>query len=129
MLDSSFDFRSLGTHMPRRRIECGYVYKVGARVKCWEGRYHVYVRLPDGTEKRRERTKVLGLCSEMSKGEAEHALIRHIAVARGQAGPIPENPTFAEVWKRYRTLKEPTWSTATRKAVVSVFEGSSAKKR
>jgi integrase len=115
--------------MPRRRIERGYFYKVGKRVKCWEGRFHVYVTLTDGTEKRRERTKILGLCSEMSKGEAEQALFRKIAVARGQAGPLPENPTFREVWTRYRTLKEPTWSNATRKAVVSLFEGSSKKKK
>jgi len=95
----------------------------------WEGRYHVYVTLPDGTEKRRERTKILGECAEMSKGDAGQALIHHIAIARGQAGPLPGNPTFAEVWTRYRTLKEPTWSTATRKAVVSIFEGATKRKK
>ncbi len=115
--------------MPRRRVERGYVYKVGKRPKMWEGRYHVYVTLPDGTEKRRERTKVLGQCAEMSKGDAEQALIRHIAIARGQAGPLPDNPTFSELWTRYRTLKEPTWSTATKKAVVSLFEGATKKKK
>jgi integrase len=115
--------------MPRRRVERGYVYKVGKVTKMWEGRYHVYVALPDGTEKRRERTKVLGACAEMSKGDAQQALLRHIAIARGQAGPLPDSPTFQDLWTRYRTLKEPTWSTATQKAVVSVFEGSSKKKK
>jgi integrase len=115
--------------MPRRRVERGYVYKVGKRVKSWEGRYHVYVTLPDGTEKRRERTKILGACSEMSKGDAEQALIRQIALARGQAGPLSDNPTFAELWTRYRTLKEPTWSTDTQMAVLSIFEGASKKKK
>lgn len=129
MVNLSIDFRSLGSHMPRRRIERGYVYKVGQRVKMWEGRFHVYATLPDGTEKRRERTKVLGPCAEMSKGDAEQVLIRHIAIARGQAGPMPDNPTFRELWTRYRTLKEPTWSTATKKAVVSLFEGSTKKKK
>lgn len=123
MVNSSIDIRSLGTHMPRRRVERGYVYKVGRRVKMWEGRYHVYLTLPDGSEKRRERTKILGPCAEMSKGDAQQALIRHIAIARGQAGPMPDNPTFRDLWTRYRTLKEPTWSTATKKAVVSLFEG------
>jgi integrase len=129
MINSPFDFRSLGRHMPRRRVERGYVYKVGKKPKMWEGRYHVYVTLPDGSEKRRDRTKILGECAEMSKGDAEQALIRQIAIARGQAGPLPDNPTFAEVWKRYRTLKEPSWSTATRRAVVSLFEGASKKKK
>jgi integrase len=95
----------------------------------WEGRYHVYVTLPGGAEKRRERTKVLGECAEMSKGDAEQALIRHIAIARGQAGPMSDNPTFSELWTRYRTLKEPTWSTATKNTVVSLFEGASKKKK
>ena len=30
--------------------------------------------------------------------------------------------TFAETWTRYRSLKSSSWSNATRKAVVSVFE-------
>jgi hypothetical protein len=97
MLNSWIDFRTIGRSMPRRRVERGYVYKVGRHPKMWEGRYHVYVTLPDGTEKRRERTKVLGECAEMSKGDAGQALIHHIAIARGQAGPLPGNPTFSEV--------------------------------
>jgi hypothetical protein len=92
VLNSGIDFRTLGRSMPRRRVERGYVYKVGKRPKMWEGRYHVYVTLPDGAEKRRERTKVLGECKAMSKGEAEQALIHHIAIARGQAKPLPGNP-------------------------------------
>jgi integrase len=129
VLESSIDFRSLGRGMPRRRIERGYVYKVGKVAKMWEGRYHVYVALPDGSEKRRDRTKILGACSEMSKGDAQQALIGVIASARGQAGPLPDNPTFTALWTRYRTLKEPTWSTVTRKTIVSLFEGSTGKKK
>ncbi len=126
---SLIEFRDIGRHMPRRRIERGYVYRIGKTTKMWEGRYHVYVTLPDGTEKRRERTKILGACSEMSKGDAKDALVREIARARGHAGPLPDNPTFSEVWIRYRTLKEPTWSTATKRAIVSIFEGASKKKK
>jgi integrase len=115
--------------MPRKRIERGYIYKVGKKVKMWEGRFHVYVSLPDGTEKRRERTKIIGPCAEMSKGEAEQQLIRIIAAARGQIRPLPENPTFRELWSRFRTLKEAVWSTVTRRSVVSLFEGDSKLKR
>ena len=51
MIKSSLiEFRDIGRHMPRRRIERGYVYKIGKKAKMWEGRYHVYVTLPDGTE-------------------------------------------------------------------------------
>ena len=129
MLDSAIDFRSLGRHMPRRRVERGYVYKTGKKVKMWEGRFHVYVMLPDGAEKRRERTKILGACAEMSKGEAAQKLVNIIGAARGQTGPLSENPAFSDLWRRFRTLKEAAWSTATRRAVVSIFEGSSKRKR
>jgi len=115
--------------MPRRRDERGYVYKVGKTPQMWEGRYHVYVRLPDQTEKRRERTKVLGPCSRLSKRQAEDELREIILAARGKARPLSDSPTFAELWKRYRELKQPTWSTATRKALVSVFEGDSKRKK
>lgn len=121
-------WREIGRHMPRRRDERGYVYTVGRSPKKWEGRYHVYVRLPNGTEKRRERTKVLGLYSELTKRQAEDALRNVIAVARGQGTLPAQIPTFADLWLRYRALKEPTWSTATRKTVVSLFEGNSKKK-
>ena len=115
--------------MPRRRIERGYVYKVGKKPRMWEGRYHVYVKLADGSEKRRERTKVLGPCAAMSRTEAQQALLHEIAVGRGEARALPEAPTFSEVWIRYRSLKESTWSTVTRKTVVSIFEGDSSKKK
>jgi len=95
----------------------------------WEGRYHVYVKLPDGSEKRRERTKVLGPCAAMSKTEAQQSLLNVIAVARGEARALPEAPSLREVWTRYRSLKEPAWSTATRKTILSIFEGNSVKKK
>lgn len=123
------NWKEIGPHMPRRRDERGYVYKVGKSPKKWEGRYHVYVRIANGTEKRRERTKVLGLCSDLTKRQAEDALHEVIALARGQATLLAEAPTFRDVWTRYRALKEPTWSTATKKTVVSIFEGASMKKK
>ena len=123
------NWKEVGRHMPRRRDERGYVYKVGKSPKKWEGRYHVYVKVPDGSEKRREKTKILGPCSEMTKRQAEEALRAVIAIARGQGTQLAKTPTFRDVWKRYRTLKEPTWSNATRKTVVSIFEGESKKKK
>src|SRR5436853_751533 len=40
---------------------------------------------------------------------------------------MPVIPTLADVWQRYRALKESSWSNATRKAVVSVFETAAPK--
>ena len=47
------DFRKIGRRMPRRRDERGWVKKVGKTQRMWEGYFNVYVRLADGTEKRR----------------------------------------------------------------------------
>jgi hypothetical protein len=39
--------------MPCRRDERGWVKKVGKIQRMWEGYFNVYVRVQDGTEKRR----------------------------------------------------------------------------
>jgi len=89
------------------------------------------VRLPDGTEKRRGKARILGPCDEMTKREAEDKLREIILKERGMTSAVVQpiqpaalqlNPTFSDVWLRYRNLKESAWSSATRKAVVSVFE-------
>jgi hypothetical protein len=117
--------------MPRRRDERGWVKKVGKVQRMWEGYFNVYVRMADGTEKRRRHSRIVGPCAEMTKNEAMDQLRKIILQERAMpfagmepvASPVmPANPTFADIWHRYRILKEPGWSTATRKAVVSVFE-------
>jgi integrase len=117
--------------MPRRRDERGWVKKVGKTQRMWEGYFNVYVRLSDGTEKRRRRSRILGPCASLTKNQAMDELRKIILQERGLASVavqpvlspgLPSDPTFAEVWQRYRTLKSSTWSNATRKAVVSVFE-------
>src|SRR6516225_2395063 len=126
------DFREIGKRMPRRRDERGWVKKVGKTQRMWEGYFNVYVRLPDGTEKRRRRSRILGPCVSMTKNQAMDELRKIIVQERGlvsfivQSG-LPANPTFADIWQRYRTLKESSWSNATRKAVISVFETASRK--
>ena len=56
--------------MPRRRDERGWVKKVGKTQRMWEGYFNVYVRLADGAEKRRRRSRILGPCGTMTKNEA-----------------------------------------------------------
>jgi hypothetical protein len=93
----------------------------------WEGYFNVYVRLPDSTEKRRRRSRILG--ASMTKNQAMDELRKIILEQRSlvvvqpvRASGLSTDPTFAELWQRYRTLKASSWSNATRKAVVSVFE-------
>jgi integrase len=87
--------------------------------------------LADGAEKRRRRSRILGPCNTMTKIEAMDELRKIILKERNlvsvvvqpvvSAGLSPYS-TFAETWTRYRSLKASSWSNATRKAVVSVFE-------
>jgi integrase len=122
--------------MPRRRNERGYVKKVGKTAKMWEGYFHIYVTLPDGTERRRDKARIIGSCDEVTKREAEDKLreliLKERGISRTVVPPIeplvfPVNPTFSDVWLRFRTLKESAWSSATRKSVVSVFETATPK--
>ena len=117
--------------MPRRRDERGWVKKVGKTQRMWEGYFNVYVRQSDGREKRLRRSRILGPCASMTKYEAMDELRKIILGERGITSVVvqpvvstglPADPTFAEIWHRYRTLKVSSWSSATRKAVVSVFE-------
>ena len=64
------DFRKIGGRMPRRRDERGWVKKVGKTQRMWEGYFHVYVRLAEGTEKRRRRSR---LATYMAKAPATTA--------------------------------------------------------
>jgi hypothetical protein len=72
----------------------------------------------------------------MTKNEAVDELRKIILRERGVVSIVvnpvasvvgPVNPTFADIWQRYRTLKESSWSNASRKAVVSVFEAAPPK--
>jgi integrase len=97
----------------------------------WQGLWHVYVRQPDGTEKRLPRTKVLGPAT-MSKAEAQRQLDKLIAasgVPPQSASSFTRYSKFEDVWKRYCELKQGTWGMAARRAIVSIFEGESKKKK
>ena len=76
------DLRSIGRHMSRDRYQRGSLSKVGKRRKMWQGLWHVYVKQPDGTEKRLPRTKVLGPAT-LSRAEAQKLLNRRIEAASG----------------------------------------------
>src|SRR5437870_1124537 len=59
--------------MARHRFQAGHVFKRGKRRKLWVGRWREAAYL-GGTLRMKQRSAVLGLCSEMSKGDAERQL-------------------------------------------------------
>jgi hypothetical protein len=97
-LSESIDPRAVGKHMPRERYQRGSLSKIGKRTKVWQGLWHVYVRQPDGTEKRLPRTKVLGPAT-MSRGQAQQLLDELIAtseVVQHSAGSLTRYSKFEE---------------------------------
>jgi integrase len=131
MVDSHrLDFQTFGRHMSRERYQRGSLKKVGKTRKMWRGRWHIYVREADGAEKICKREKILGAVAELTKGQAQENLDAEIKATTSQrCGSWPPDPTFAELWGRYAGLKSASWSTATRKAVTSVFSGNSKRKK
>src|SRR5712692_1857855 len=118
------DFRTTGRHMSRERYQRGSLKKVGKTRKLWRGRWHIYVKQVDGSEKLCKREKILGPVSELNKGQAQEKLDALIKASTRQiSGELRPDPTFKEVWRRYVELKSASWSTATRKTVQSVFAG------
>ena len=117
--------------MSRERYQRGSLKKVGKTRKMWRGRWHVYVKQPDGVREdlqaRKDSRAGIGADQRPGPGEARRGDQgeRRPRVSSGSARPMP---TFAEVWKRYAALKSASWSTATRKAIASVFAGE-AKRR
>lgn len=96
---------------PRRRDERGWVKKVGKIQRMWEGYFNVYVRMADGSERRRRHSRILGPCVEMTKNQAMDELRKIILKERGMVSVVvtrlasvgmPPNSTFADIWQRYR---------------------------
>ena len=75
---------SLGEHMPRQRHQNGSVERTKTKPQRWNGRYAVYV-IEDGKERRKSRETILGMVSEMTKGDAEEKLRKIIRQETGAA--------------------------------------------
>jgi integrase len=123
------DFRNIGRRMSRQRYQRGSLKKVGKTRKMWRGRWHVYIENPDGSEKICKRERILGPVSELTKAHAQEKLDTEIKASTGQVScQLGPDSTLEDVWRRYAELKSGVWSTATRKAVTSIFSGESNKK-
>jgi integrase len=113
------DFRSLARSMPRERYSRPTPFKSKTKPAKWMGEWYVY-RFVNGKEKRVHRgPKVLGLCSHMTKTEAQQALDAIVTEERSSSDQKPDGePTFAWILKAYIELKSPGWSDAHRETMV-----------
>ena len=86
----------------RRRFQAGAVRKRGTRSPVWEGRYYEPV-LVAGKLKKVRRAVILGLCSEITKGEAKRkfqALIRPLNDGVHSPAQVMTFVDFCGRWKK-----------------------------
>jgi integrase len=107
--------------MPRQRFSRPAPKRQGKPAK-WYGEWHVYVMV-DGKEKRQHRgPKVLGLCSEMTKSEAQEKLDKIIAADRAPKDQRkPDEPeTLGWAIRQYLHLGKAQWEPETYGTLKSV---------
>lgn len=126
MMDSNdrpaLDVRAMGRHMSRERYQRGSLAKVGKTRKKWRGRWHIYEKQSDGSEKLCKREKILGPVSELTKAQAQDRLDALIRLTnQTSSGSFATDATFGDLWIRYTALKVGTWGDATGRAIKSLF--------
>lgn len=117
--------------MSRDRHQNGWVEPVGKQVKKWQGHWYVYVRDADGCERRKHRSKTLGLRARMRKSEANRLLRQIIDQETGdQVTAQPDDTiTFDWFWRRrFLPIREKKWRRSTRATVTAVIEGYAIKR-
>jgi integrase len=102
--------------MPRERRQNGWVEVTGKKPKTWTGYWYEYTQV-DGAEKRQQRSKVLGLRSDLTKGAAEEALRTHIRKGR----PASAKANFSVFAELYLEIKKADWNEPTRAFMGSIF--------
>lgn len=106
---------SLGRHMGRDRYQEGSLVIVGKRVKKWRGHFYVYEKQADGSDKRRFRNVLLGLKSEIDKGQAKQKLRDLIARETRNVAPAPAAVTLRWFYEnRFLPQKEEQWKVTSR---------------
>jgi len=101
-LPPGLDLAKICRHMSRKRgFANGFVRVAEGKVKQWEAVWYEYLFI-DGRERRRQRTKIIGKKSDLTKREAEDQARE---LARG-ARPPEQHATFAELSDWYLRVKE-----------------------
>ena len=91
--------------MGRDRYQEGSLVSIGKRVKKWRGHFYVYEKQADGSEKRRFRNVLLGLKSEMDKGQSTQT---RTPVAQSVRA-VPISPRVRSILEMRRTGGTSEW--------------------
>lgn len=85
----------------RRRFQAGSVWKRGKRAPVWEGRYYEPVLIAGELQKVR-RAVVLGVCSEITKGEAKRKFQAMLSPFNEGLHSPAQGMTFADFCARWK---------------------------
>lgn len=119
------NFTEIGRHMPRTKYQRGSVELTGSRVKKWRGQFRVYLQHPDGRLTTKRRKVILGLKSEMTKGQARRKLADIIERESGTEQPKPDGSvTFEWFWSnRFWPMHQKGWRPKTARELDYFFKG------
>ena len=107
----------------RERGQNGWLEITGKTRKRWRGHFHIYEMQPDGKERRKHKTTILGLRSNMTRKEAADALRQTIA-ARSEL-KIERQPemTFGQFWReRFLPMRQQQWKVSSRQTQIDNIE-------
>ena len=106
--------------LARRRFQTGNLTLRGTKIKTWFGRWVEYVILPDGTEKRVDKSRTLGTIRDFpTKRLAMRELARILEPINSTAYKPKNLITFGDVAEEWKTLVLPTHKGSTQMSEVS----------
>lgn len=113
------DLRAIGKHLGREHYQRGHLTKVGKRTKHWKAHWYSY----DAENKRHHHSRTLGLCTSMTRSEAQWELDRIIQAATSET-PMPSAQVslgkfFEDV---YLPVRGHDWALNTRRAMTRTIE-------
>jgi integrase len=111
------------SHRTRERRENGSVKLVGKREKKWEGSYHIYKTLPDGSTVREKRTRIIGTKKDLpTKAEAKDAL--RAWIRRNADQPVAETAKAkaSDLADDYILAKKSGWVKETEITIRGIFK-------
>jgi hypothetical protein len=119
----TLDVRTIGRHMARQRRQNGWVEPTGKRPRTWTGFWYEYEQLSE-REIRRRKSRVLGLRSELTKGDAEERL--RALIRNGTRNFTRETQSevlmFETAANRYLELKKGDWGSKMNSCLRSIFK-------
>jgi integrase len=109
-------------HRTRERHENGWVELTGKREKKWRGYWHDYIRQADGTDKRRQRKRIIGTKAAIpTKAEAEDLHRAWLRRRAAQPVAVTAKALVKHLCDDYLEVRRGDWTERQYRSVLSLF--------